>query len=301
MSDKLAINDYLTRLDRSLGAVPAADRAEIVLEIRSHLLEAKEKDPTAAWPAIFAQLGEPEQVANRYLRERGLKMQKPPKTPVLKWLVIGLLGTFTFFVAVIAVLLFSFTPLIKVDESTGRVQLLGGAIDVQAKNVITQLSKEGSFVFGSINGVEKLPDDIKDVQIKFGTGELRIDYNSTDELNWDCDGAGKSSTVKVMEAEGKAVLDFSMSFVDCDVSIPNKNVSIEGLAGQIEVRLPQQNLDIKFGSGEVNIKPDPKLGYIYDLKTGMGKISGDFESTAKEGDGKKITVGIQTGQINKLD
>lgn len=300
MTDAEAVNDYLGRLDHSLGAVSAGDRAEIILEVRRHLQEARQNNQAVSWASLLSNFGEPEQVANRYLIERGLKMQRASKNSALKWIVIGILGAFAFMIGLVIIVLVSFMPIIKIDEGTGRLQILGGAVDIQAKDVITKLSKDGSFVFGNMGGAEKLTAVNEKAYIKFGTGELRIDYNGTDELNWDCDGAGKRSTIT--SVGDTLTVDLSAAFVDCDLSIPSalKKVSIEGNNGSVEIRNPQQELNVKLTTGNVSIAPDPDLNYNYTMKTGLGEVDASFVSKDEK---KAIPVVVEVGQgeIERLD
>lgn len=232
---------------------------------------------------------------NSYNDRRLSSSQSSP----LKWIVIGALGTIGFLIVLVISLLFFFTPLLKIDESTGRIQLLGGAFDIQAKNVITRLSKEGSFVFGSMEGVRVLSPTIKSVEVQFGSGEVRIDYNSSEEINWDCDGAGKSAKADVLEKDEKMVLDFSSALVDCDISVPQKNLKISAILGDIVVKAPPRDLSIKLEKGNVELFPDPQIAYVYNLKATKGDTE-DFESS-KDATAVRIDVEVTNGEIIKLD
>jgi uncharacterized membrane protein len=78
MSTDPRLEGYLAKLETVLGPFSASDRAEIIMEIKSHVLAALDRDPNASMDSILAALGEPETVANRYLMERGMKPTKPP-------------------------------------------------------------------------------------------------------------------------------------------------------------------------------------------------------------------------------
>jgi hypothetical protein len=223
------------------------------------------------------------------------------KPHVIKWIIIGALGTMTFILMLICVLFYIFTPLIKIDETTGRIKLFGGTVDVQARDVITQLSKDGSFVFGNMDGVEKLAPEIKKVEIKFSAGEVRVDYNESEEINWDCDGAGKNSKVLSDPKEGKVLLDFSAAFVDCDISLPtSRELKLTGSKGQIEVRKMASPIDITLGAGDVYLQPVEGRAYIYQLKSLEGEASSSFVSSP-DGKGVPVSVEIKLGDILPLD
>lgn len=230
--------------------------------------------------------------------ERELAQHKT--TSVLKWVVIGGLGVLGFLIILVVSMMFLFTPLLKVDEKTGRVQIFGGLVDIQAKNVITQLSKEGSFVFGDISGVESLSPAVQSVEILMGSGELRVDYNAGDEINWDCDGAGKAAKTQVSEKEAKMTLDFSAALVDCDVTLPQRALKIVGQSGEVQVRAPKKPLTIRLERGNVSLAPDEGTPYSYALKAPEPPTAEDFPSSTDK-NAVSITVEVVDGEISKLD
>ena len=119
---------------------------------------------------------------------------------------------------------------------------------------------------GEFDGVMKLASDISGVEMKFASGEMRIDYNNIGEINWDCDGAGADFKVAIDPKSKKAVMDFSGAFVDCDISIPAKALRIVGGNGRVEVRQIQASLDIDLQKGSVYLDPVDKKAYKYDIK-----------------------------------
>src|SRR5689334_74559 len=121
MSTEPKLEAYLNALDKSLVQIPVSDRAEIIMEIKSHILDSQAKAPDISLTSILDSLGEPETVANHYLLERGLKVSKPPKTPMVKWLTIGFLGTLSILIIFLLLLVWKFTPIISVDDENDRV------------------------------------------------------------------------------------------------------------------------------------------------------------------------------------
>lgn len=218
----------------------------------------------------------------------------------VKWIFVGIAGTLGVFALVVCALFFFFTPLLKMDEDTGRILVFGGLIDIQAKDIITQLSKEGGFVFGNIEGVETIPDAIKGVEIQFGSGEIRVDYNATSEINWDCDGAGKSPKKHVLDKEERIVLDFSSAIVDCDISVPQKPLQITAIFGDIVVKEPTQDLSIKLEKGTVSLGLKLKEEYSFALVASQEVSKEDFISSKKK-DAISIQVEVSDGDISRLD
>lgn len=109
MNTEPKLEAYLARLDSYFSEIPVSERADIIMEMKSHVFEVREHHPTQDIDTILAELGDPETVGNRYLRERGLQPQKSPKKTItpfmmwlpsslkwvvmgLKWVVIGFLG-----------------------------------------------------------------------------------------------------------------------------------------------------------------------------------------------------------------
>jgi hypothetical protein len=62
-----ALEDYLARLEAALAAVPAAERREILLETRSHVLEQASRSPARGVAAVLAELGPPESYARQFV------------------------------------------------------------------------------------------------------------------------------------------------------------------------------------------------------------------------------------------
>lgn len=225
----------------------------------------------------------------------------PSNASVIKWLVIGFLGLIALCILFIGLLYYLFTPIVSVDQKTGTVKLLGGAIDVQAREVITTLSKQGSFVFGHIDGKEKLPSTINSIYFKFGGGAINVEYNDTlNEFNWDCDGAGKSSKLRFNEESGEAILDLSGAFVECGVTIPKMPILIEGLNGEVTIIDVQSPLTVKLINGEVKLKLSTDISYRYDLSVAAGTIQEGFESSEAQ-NAIPIKVEVQYGEVKKLD
>ena len=130
MASDPRLERYLTALERALKPFPVSDRAEVITEIKSHVLAALEHDPQARLDHVLAALGEPEMVANRYLIDRGLKTAKPPISPIVKWLVVGFLTTIAMLFIFLGFLVSQFSPIIKVEEKGDKVAFLGGLIQV---------------------------------------------------------------------------------------------------------------------------------------------------------------------------
>ncbi|MEQ1876723.1 MAG: DUF1700 domain-containing protein, partial [Bdellovibrionia bacterium] len=246
MSIPTRLEAYLNVLNKSLGPIPLSDRSDIITEIKSHVLEAMERDPSLSLEKLLQSLGEPESVANKYLLERGLKPSKPPRRPMMQWLVVGAVSTIAMILLFVTFVIWRFTPIIDVNEKEGRVQLLGGLISVD---------EDSSFNFGNgdinfssdarkISGSYTLKTPAKaEIQIPFTNGKIDLQTSDDNTLSWKCTAYDGASPAAVTEKGGRYVLDFSQARgMKCDISIPaNTTVSLNGANGKVDIEKPRYN------------------------------------------------------------
>jgi uncharacterized membrane protein len=62
------VNEYLARLERALHVLPAAERREILLETRSHILD-RSAGAAGGVSAILAELGSPDRYAQQFVAQ----------------------------------------------------------------------------------------------------------------------------------------------------------------------------------------------------------------------------------------
>ncbi len=312
MATDLRLESYLHSLDKALGQIPISQRAEIVTEIKSHILAAQESDPSATIDQILASLGQPEIVANRFLLEKGLKPIPPSRSPVMKWLVIGFLGTVGIFTLFVTVLIFKFSPLIEVNEKNGRVKIFGGTIDIndfEERDFAYWNGKKGKFKLkvdassrsNSIEGAREIdPKAIDKIFIPFSNGKFEITYNSQKKFSWDCRSSEGADSFS-MATEQNRVLTLNLKKtkgIKCELSLPEGvAVSISGVNGDLEIENPHGPMDIQLANGRVVIAPDDKKAYNYDLKVLNGKTD-SFDST-NAANAIKIRVEIKNGYVQR--
>lgn len=301
MKNDPKLEAYLASLDKALGLIPVSDRAEIVTEIKSHILMAQEKDPSQSLHTILASLGEPESVANRYLLERGLKPGKPSKSPMVKWLTIGFLGTFAITCITAIVLVYSFTPLLSVDEANERVVLLGGVIDVDGKSGNVKVGplhikedKENKKFAGSI---PLNPANTKSIKVTFKNGSFDVSPSLGKEIRWDCKVSETNSENFIHDKAGIFGLDFSdIDGVKCELEIPNNiKFDLSGLNGKLNLETLQADTSINITNGKVNIDPDKTKKYKYDIKVTNGSVANLPSSEDK--DAVAIRIQMVNGKI----
>lgn len=121
------LESYLRELDKSLAQIPMAERSDIILELNGHITESLK---TKSIDEVLNALGKPDQVANRYLLERGLQPIPKKRGGCFKWGCLGVVAFFLVLILAIVLLVRGFFPLIQVNDKEERVRILGGLIDV---------------------------------------------------------------------------------------------------------------------------------------------------------------------------
>jgi hypothetical protein len=294
------LESYLTALDRSLGQIPVSDRSDIVTEIKSHILEAKDRDPTQDIGTILAAIGEPETVANRYLLERGLKPGRPSKSPIVKWLTIGFLGTFGISVLAFILVLWKFTPILKIDEKSGHVQILGGLIDVTDADSIFDF--KGGVSLQVIAG--SIPVDLKAIdriRVSFKSAKVEFLPAKNAEFGWKCKlehpKTGAATVVK------DRILNFDLDeagAAKCEFRIPaGLAIRVDGVNGKIKIVRPRGDVEANLVNGVLGIEPDAKESYRYTFSVKNGVTDSFTSSEAKTAHEVKAT--IINGKIGKTE
>jgi hypothetical protein len=284
---------YLLKLDRALAPLSASDRAEIVLEIKSHIVSARERDPQQPVEAIMAALGAPESVASKYLLERGRAPVKPPISPVVKWLVIGLLGTFGFVLILLGALFWKFSPLIHVDGKHDHVKILGGLIDVDG-----ELGDFGGASY-SFSGRMDVDQAHRKINISFSNGKLSLRSDDRPAMTWDCRTEDREARPKPMADKDSIGFDMAVvRGVRCELTLPKgAQVSLDGKNGKVMVDQPLFNLDLRLMNGKLTLNPVEGEAYRYDLSVINGKID-DF-SSSEDPKALSIKARLTNGKISR--
>ncbi|MEZ4820331.1 MAG: DUF1700 domain-containing protein [Bdellovibrionota bacterium] len=315
MDNEQRLEQYLQKLDKALKKIPVSEKAEIITEIRSHIIDAQDRGDQSL-KDILNSLGEPEQVANRYLLERGIATDSRAVFPsVVKWLTIGFLGTIGMIMLFIVILVMLFTPLIQVDEDNdngkGRVKILGGMIDLQPD----ELSQS---VFSGLEGLdvnidwedeedryrhEGVVSDLKagaTFDVEFSNGKVDIETHPDQRnLIWNCRSKDRRAKEKFEQAynKEKQKLDLSgFSGIACELSVPTDiQLVIEGANGVIEFEEPHFDVDARLSNGKIEFEPAADKKYAYHTRLNIGKITG-FPESADQPD-YSIALRLNNGVI----
>lgn len=298
MSVEPKLESYLASLDRALGQISVSDRADIITEIKSHVMAAKENGQSL--DSILAALGEPETVANRFLMERGLQMGKPPKSPIVKWLVVGFLGTFGIVMLSVVLLVWRFSPVISVDEKGDRVSILGGMIKVDGDSGEVHIGskKFSEKTFGRFDGF-KAVDPKKTVRILFSNAKIEILPSEDGNLRWDCKYSSFTGTPTVTEDRGNVSLNIDQSEGSkCDIRVPKvQKTLVKGGNGKIELVRVQSPIDVEVSNGKIEVVPDKGRKYRYDTQVTNGVV--DHLESSQDADAIPIRITLANGRVDK--
>ncbi len=303
-SKELRIEHYLLQLDRELRPLTVSQRAEIITEIKSHITGVLEKDPTRDIENILNGLGAPKAVAEPYLTSKGLKSASPPRTGRwLKWLAVGTVAFFAFiFIAGLSAIWY-LSPLVQVDESQGRIRLLGGMIDVNEKLGHVKLGgleiNDAMKVGFETGGEEDLTNqEIKMIKIPFNTARLNIEPDPGKLMRWKCSASTKQSPKAEVVA---GVLSLNLDALDlakCTIALPRGIASdFKGVNGQMEISVPGDPMNISLVNGKVNIRLDPNLIYDFQVKVKNGLQ--DFFPRSVKANAIKMKVDVVNGLVKK--
>lgn len=298
MNDPL-LERYLAELEQVLRPFPVSDRAEIVTEIKSHVLSTLERDPAANLKGVLTALGDPGAVANRYLLERGLKPIKPPISPIVKWLAIGFIGCFALFLGFLTFVIIRFSPIINVDSDRNHISLLGETFEVKgtASKFMQSFLEELSGDEKNQEGSHELTNQ-QNVSVFFSNGHFDFLNSDSRTLSWECKNRG-SRNPGTESTQNELVLDFrSLAFVSCEIYVPKDiTLKVQGSNGLVTFENPHYHLDGKFTNGKIKLEPDADLSYRFELEVINGKS--DFFSSAKDPESYLIAISLVNGAIEK--
>lgn len=296
MGLEIELENYLSRLDKALGPISVSERSDIVTEIKSHVLEARDREPERSLRDILSSLGEPETVANRYLLERGLKPGKPPKAPIVKWLTIGFLGTLGMLLLFIMALIWNFSPLVKIDGEDERITLLGGMIKIDGKEESVSINGKVSVKGVKRKGKQNLEElKVKSLYIPFVNGKFKFATTKGENFSWSCKSLGEFSD---QTKEGVLTLDLSeTSGAKCSFKVPvGVSLKIKGGNGKVDFERPNFPIDLELSNGKIHFEKDSTLTYDIRAKVVNGKLTG-LDETTSDGD-IPVKLTITNGKVS---
>lgn len=274
--DNKVLESYLNTLDRSLMKLSTSDRAEIIIEIKGHVLDAMEREDGRSLDSVLSSLGEPESVANKYLLERGMNPGQASKTPIVKWLTIGFLGTvgmFTFVIVLALVFIFFF------DKDNGS--------DSKSKFEFSSSSHDAKSIIS-------MTPDMK-FKLIFNNGKIDIENTESGTVSWECKLEASKEPV-VTNVDGLLTLDLSESKgVKCDIQLPMISAfELEGVNGKVDYDSPRVDSSIMLSNGKLDFDLVDGMDYDHEIKVGAGIVKGFPDSIAG---GTRLRVNLGNGVV----
>ncbi|PIT99263.1 MAG: hypothetical protein COT74_09655 [Bdellovibrionales bacterium CG10_big_fil_rev_8_21_14_0_10_45_34] len=233
--------------------------------------------------------------------EKALEPAKASKNLIIKWLVMGFLGTVAMVLVTFLILIFGFSPLMSVDESNDKVSFLGGAIEINSSD---GKFKIGDFSFNDDSSSFDYSGDRmfkgnqpKQILIHFTNGKADFYTSSSTELRWQCKVKSASQRDFLIESEDSFELNFSKSSgIKCSFHLPEGiPVNVSGNNGKIEIDEPLSPFTVNLNNGKVEVEPSRSAEYKYDLNVGNGLVN-EFKSSSNP-TAIPITISVGNGYI----
>ena len=276
MTANLELEKYLNALEVELQRLPAAKKAEIVLDVKNEIETALQSGED--FHLIISRFGSAPQLGQKYLRNLGYVNTNKKKSHWLKWLLgVGVSFFLLLFIGV-GIVVWKFSPVISVDETTGRFQFLGGVIDIQA-------SPDGSFFAITPDSVEfsgqRSLRGVSSIQLELKAGSVEIESYAGQDLVYECEADEDLSSL--FQENAKAFLiGLKEHGAACSFKIP------QGVDIKVDIFVKVQN-------GVVEFDPIEGENYNYDLSVGSGNI-GKFNHSS-DPSAFKIKIEVDRGVI----
>lgn len=300
MSTNSKLESYLTTLNEHLGAISVSDRSEIIMEIKSHVMDTLDKNPDKNIENVLKDFGSAETIAKKYLDERGIKAQPKKKSTFgtfLKWTMIASASLMILLSLSLFMLIRGITPLVEISDQN--VSILGGFVHINddgvkvGKNFI-DIHEQGFALEGNLDAKASL----KEIKIKGLDGKFELSEGDAQIINWDCKVDVKNAKILPHVSKSAVELDFTQfKKMDCEITIPSNMMASTKLEnGKIEVTDPKGNYDLDLKNGTIDISPSVNAEYNFDLKVQRG-VTDPFQSANKK-EAFNIKARIENGKIS---
>lgn len=296
------LEQYLYDLEKSLRDFPPSNRAKILNEITRKIEQAREQYPDKSIDNILRDLGSADRVANHYRLESGFKTFKPERHPILKFFTIAFLGTFLISVISIGVLIWKFTPIIKIDEEKEHFMLLGGLIDIDGKSGKVKVFDQYKFVqnkyTNEFEGSYETSSQQEELLIHFSSGYITLKNSFDKSISWNCkiQYPPNEDILSIKDDNIRMNLD-QFGGGSCTISVPiNFKLTVEGQEGEVTLIEPEFDSFVDINDGNIHVKHSPEVAYKYSvsLKNGM---KDKFPKNSDKDDAYEIQLELKNGSI----
>lgn len=296
------LEQYLFELEKSISDFPPSLKAKVISEINVHIQESLEKFPDKNISQILDDLGPATKVANHYRLDSGFKTFKPNKNPVWKFITIAFLGSVVVFALSIGILVWKFTPVIKIDEDKQRFMLFGGLIDINGKSGKIKVFDQYKFVDNKyrneFEGAYEMENNQDELLIHFNSGKLDLVNSEDKNIRWNCklEKAPTDDIIAFKDDSIKLNLD-NYGGGSCELQIPiDTKVQLEGLEGEVTLKEPEYDIFVDMDNGAINFIHAPEVEYTYSLRVQNGpKIS--FPDNSADPNAYEIQLELKNGSL----
>ena len=297
------LEQYLFELEKSISDFPPSLKAKVISEINVHIQESLEKYPDKNISQILDDLGPASKVANHYRLDSGFKTFKPNKHPFWRFITIAFISSIAVFALSIGILVWKFTPVIKIDEDKQRFMLFGGLIDINGKSGKIKVFDQYKFVENKyrneFEGSYTMESNQDEILINFNSGKIDL-VNSVDRnIKWSC---------KLENPPTKDIIAFKNDSVklnldefgggSCKLEIPiEMKVQLDGLEGEVTLKEPEYDIFVDMDNGAVNFIHAPEVEYTYSLRLKNGPQI-RFPDNSSDPNAYEIQLELKNGTLN---
>lgn len=296
------LEQYLYDLEKSLKDFPPSSRAKILNEITQKIELARQQYPDKSIDNILSDLGRADRVANHYRLESGFKTFKPERHPILKFFTIAFLGTFLISVISIGVLIWKFTPIIKIDEEKEHFMLLGGLIDIDGKSGKVKVFDQYKFVqnkyTNEFEGSFETSSQQEELLMHFSTGNLTLKNSLDRSISWNCkiQYPPNEDIISIKDDSIRMNLD-QFGGGSCTIAVPiNFKLTVEGQEGEVLLNEPEFDAFVDMNDGNIHIKHSPEVAYKYSVRLKNG-MKDKFPKDSDKDDAYEIQLELKNGSI----
>jgi hypothetical protein len=304
MKNYSILDQYLFELEKHLQDITPSDRSSIILDINQHIQDSLKNYPDQDLKQVLEDLGAPAKVANHYRLDRGLKLFKPSKHPIVKWMSITFISTFGIFLLFISIMIWKFTPIFEVNEKLGKIVFLGGLIDINMTSGKVKVLDEYHFTENTytnqFEGAIDFPkEETDELVVNFKSGLFNFTNSLDDKLSWTCK-LETPPTESFINQSGETVeIDLeNYEGANCDFRVPsNIKLTVDGKEANITFTDAEYDIYVELNNGLVKFSPNPEVDYNYDLKVKKG-MAADFFSV-QDPKSFEVKIFIENGMITK--
>lgn len=306
------VESYLSALERELQNLSASERAEIVLEIKSHIQERIEEEGTKL-EDVLKDLGSPKDVATKYLLDRGISWKPSGSSGgasvaigIFKWITIGFISMMAFIALMVFMVFKQFSPFVDINEERGKVKLFGGMINVDEKimdnfdgDFDIEISEAAQHKFARNFAFEPgVP--IETIDVDFGNGKLEIENHLSNSVRLECKTRKSDADMEepsILQKESIVEIDMlKHSGGKCELFVPpNLFLNVKAQNGKVELEKLVNPMTVKLKNGKIKFERAPSTEYKFDIDLGMGKADG-FESSSAA-DAIEVKLSLDKGRI----